>query len=1082
VRVLDRWHDWPWAWKLAALIVALSILPIVVVTIFNESAARRSFVSQAHTRNLQEADNTGRLITRYLRDIVSDVTIVAQTPSTREVLLHPDDPSPLHRLDVTLSSIRNTKEMELLQVLDHDGTIVASTDPSRVRTSRITSPYFLSAIAGQTRVHDPRFVPDDQAVHVHVSAPVRDDDGRVLGAAVGRVSLDELDRLVAGDTDYGGLGEFGLIWDEQGIVLSSPARPERRFHPLAPLLPFTRNRLVAEARFGPDTARLLDAADRADALVSRSRWRLYDRTASPHIEAALQEGGLQITSVPIEDTRWTYGLATPEANAFAAVRVQSQRNLGVAVATALIAMVLAVVAARRLWRPLSQVGDAARALASGDMERRIRMERRDEIGQLAGTFDSMAVALAHKDAELRRHAEALERRVDERTAELSGLLRAIPDLIYKVSADGRILEHVSAKDGERAVTPTVLVGRKLSDLLPPDVAAATLERVGAAIRGENVPPFEYRQVLRGREHHFEARVSVTGRDAVVILVRNITDRRRHEEYTRFLARAASSLSSSLDYGSTIDTLANLAVPFLADLCVVDLLEHGQLRLGSVAAANLKHDGTVVTARARFPIALASQHPVAVAIRGGATLLPTCSASDFEGHVQSEEHGKLIQSIAPTSLMVLPLVARGQTLGAMTFVSTDPSRHYSDQDLAVARELADRAGVAIDNSRLYRELQESNQLKDEFLSTVSHELRTPLNAVLGWTQILRRAMSNPDQTARALEAIERNARAQAQLVDDLLDTSRVVSGKLRIEFLRTDITEIIQSAVDSFGPLARARDVTLTLRSAPDLVPVTGDPARLQQVVGNLLSNALKFTPPGGRIDVVARRAGATIEVVVSDTGIGIAPEFLPFVFDRFRQGDSTTTRAHGGLGLGLAIARHLVGLHGGTVRAESAGESYGATFTVVLPVRKSSEFASATSRTGDLISPELTMVRVLVVDDQEEARTLLRTMLANAGAQVFEASSADEARQAIGEQRPDVLVSDIAMPREDGYELIRSIRQAEDAHDRPRLPAIAVTAYARGEDRDRAIAAGYDRHISKPVDPEALLRAVAAVAAHRSSA
>lgn len=1081
--LIERWRHWPWAWKLAALIVALSILPIVVVTIFNESAARRLSVSESRTRNLQQADNTARLVARYLREVVSDVTILAQAPSARDVLLHPEDAAALRRLAVTLGSLLSTKEMEVLLILDRGGTVVASTDTASIGASRITSPFFLSAIAGQTRVHEPRFVTDDNAVRVHVAVPVRNDDERILGVAVGRVSLDELDRLVSGDTDYDGLGEFGLIWDEQGIVLSSPARPARRFHPLAPLLPFTRDRLVAEARFGPDTARLLDAPDRGSALVTRSRWRLYDRTASPHAAVALQEGGVQITSVPIEGTRWTYGLATPEANAFAAVRAQSRRNLGIAFATALLAMLLAVIAARWLSRPLSHVGDAARALAAGDMARRIRMERRDEIGQLADTFDSMAAALAQKDAELRRHAEALEHRVEERTAELSGLLGAIPDLIYKVSADGRIVEYVSAKDGDRGMTPKPLVGRTLSDLLPPDAASATLERVSAAVAGEHVPPFEYRQVIDGRERHFEARMSASGRDAVVILVRNITDRRRHEERTRFLARAASSLSASLDYGSTIDTLANLAVPFLADICVVDLLEHGQLQLGSVAAANLKHHATILTTRSRFPIALASDHPVAVAIRGGVTLFPTLSATALEAFVQSDEHRRLIRSVGPTSAVVLPLVARGQTLGAMTFVSTDPARHYSEADLAVARELADRAGIAVDNARLYRELQESNRLKDEFLSTVSHELRTPLNAVLGWAQILRRAMVGPDQTARALDAIERNARAQAQLVDDLLDTSRVVSGKLRVEFTRIDIGDIVHSAVDSFGPLARARGITITVRIAPDLDPVTGDAARLQQVIGNLLSNALKFTPRGGHVEIAAHRAGATMEIVVSDSGVGIAPELLPFVFDRFRQGDSTSTRAHGGLGLGLSIARHLVELHGGTIRAESAGQSRGATFTIVLPLRATVDFASSPlTASGDVTPQALADVRVLVVDDQEEARTLLRAMLAAAGARVDEASSAREARTAIALQRPDVLVSDIGMPREDGYELIRSIRQADDTHALARLPAIAVTAYARDDDRDRALAAGYDRHVTKPVDPEALLQAIAAVVAHEPSA
>jgi CheY-like chemotaxis protein/two-component sensor histidine kinase len=311
---------------------------------------------------------------------------------------------------------------------------------------------------------------------------------------------------------------------------------------------------------------------------------------------------------------------------------------------------------------------------------------------------------------------------------------------------------------------------------------------------------------------------------------------------------------------------------------------------------------------------------------------------------------------------------------------------------------------------------------------------------------------------------------------------VVSGKLHVEFAHTDLGEIVQSAVDSFGPLARARGVTITFVAAPSLVPVLGDAARLQQVIGNLLSNALKFTLSGGRVEIVARRAGSTVEIVVSDTGAGISPEFLPFVFDRFRQGDSTTTRLHGGLGLGLSIARHLVELHGGTIRAESAGENRGARFTIVLPIRARAEGPASTSERPAMPPVALSGVRVLVVDDQEEARTLLHAVLATAGARVDGVSSAGEARRLIAVQRPDVLVSDIGMPSEDGYDLIRSIRQDDDAHGLPRLPSIAVTAYARDDDRDRALAAGYDRHVSKPVDPDTLLETIATLVTDASSA
>src|SRR6185503_16369706 len=314
------------------------------------------------------------------------------------------------------------------------------------------------------------------------------------------------------------------------------------------------------------------------------------------------------------------------------------------------------------------------------------------------------------------------------------------------------------------------------------------------------------------------------------------------------------------------------------------------------------------------------------------------------------------------MMVVPLVARGQTLGAMTFASTDPARRYTQVDVALASELADRAGVALDNARLYREVQESNRLKDEFLGTVSHELRTPLNAVLGWAQLLKRAGDDPATATRAIDAIERNAQAQAQLVEDLLDTSRVVSGKMHLSFVPTDVAEIVRAAIESFRPLARSRGIALDLEVASDLVPILGDAARLQQIIGNVVSNALKFTSTGGQVNVTVRKAAGSVEIEVADNGAGIAPEFLPYVFDRFRQGDSTTTRVHGGLGLGLSIARHLVEIHGGTIRAESPGEHKGATFTIVIPVQEAR--LAPEGESVENAAPALTGTHVLVVDDQ----------------------------------------------------------------------------------------------------------------------
>jgi signal transduction histidine kinase len=323
--------------------------------------------------------------------------------------------------------------------------------------------------------------------------------------------------------------------------------------------------------------------------------------------------------------------------------------------------------------------------------------------------------------------------------------------------------------------------------------------------------------------------------------------------------------------------------------------------------------------------------VARTLRFGSMLLSEIPDDLVQAVAQSSEHEAMMRAIGAHSAILVPLVARGQALGVLSFSRTTAARHYDSRDLQTAEELAHRAAIALENARLYRELQDSNRLKDEFLGIVSHELRTPLNAVLGWTQVLRRGRVDPEQAARALEAIDRNARAQAQLVDDLLDTSRVISGKLRIDIKPIDVGPVVESAVESFKPAARARGVELEAHIAPGTPRVAADAGRFQQIIGNLLSNALKFTPPGGRVVTTVIPSGPQVEVRVTDTGIGIAADFLPFVFDRFRQADSTTTRRHGGLGIGLAIVRHLVDLHGGTIRAESGGENQGSTFVVLLP-------------------------------------------------------------------------------------------------------------------------------------------------------
>ena len=404
---------------------------------------------------------------------------------------------------------------------------------------------------------------------------------------------------------------------------------------------------------------------------------------------------------------------------------------------------------------------------------------------------------------------------------------------------------------------------------------------------------------------------------------------------------------------------------------------------------------------------------------------------------------------------------------------DKKRAEREREGLLERETAARA-----------EAEAASRLKDEFLATVSHELRTPLTAILGWAHLMRTGRLEEEATARALETIERNARSQSQLIEDLLDVSRIVSGKIRLDVRPVDPVSFIDLAVEALRPAAEAKGVTLRKVNDAGASTVNGDPARLQQVVWNLLSNAVKFTEGGGLVQVRLARAGEDVEIAVSDTGPGIAPEFLPHVFERFRQADQKTTRQHGGLGLGLAIVRHLVELHGGAVRADSPGEEgRGATFTVRLPampgLRREAPDEHARPAVRDTLPadecPErLDGLRVLVVDDEADTREMLRVGLTRCGAEVTTASSAPEALEALARGAPEVLISDIGMPGEDGYELIRRVR-ALPPEGGGRVPAVALTAYARAEDRLRALRAGYQMHLSKPVELAELTSVIASL-------
>lgn len=479
-----------------------------------------------------------------------------------------------------------------------------------------------------------------------------------------------------------------------------------------------------------------------------------------------------------------------------------------------------------------------------------------------------------------------------------------------------------------------------------------------------------------------------------------------------------------------------------------------------------------------------------------------------GYTASEAIGKPITMLIPPERLeeetdIIQRLRRGERI-----------RHYHTERfrkdgtrIAVSLTVSpvkNQAGIIVGASKIARDITEQKQreqerekllrresearsmaeqaslMKDEFLATLSHELRTPLNAILGWSQIL--AMRPDDSViAQGLEVIQRNARAQTQLIEDLLDMSRIASGKVRLDVQLVELSSVVEAAVDSVRPTADQKEIQLRKIIDPRAGSVSGDPTRLQQVVWNLLTNAIKFTPKGGCVEVLLQRVNSHIEIVVHDTGVGIRPEFLPVVFERFRQADSSTTRSYGGLGLGLSIVKHLVELHGGSVRAASDGEGKGSTFTVNLPIaplRHEATREHPKTTRNDALNCEgvdLEGVRILLVDDEIDARTMIGKILTHCGAEVRTAGNADDGVALVQEFGPHLVISDIGMPHKDGYQFIKEVRKLP-AEEGGNVPAIALTAFARTEDRTRAIMAGYHIHVAKPVEARELLATVHSVA------
>lgn len=724
----------------------------------------------------------------------------------------------------------------------------------------------------------------------------------------------------------------------------------------------------------------------------------------------------------------------------------------------------------------------------------------DDEREFVGTFARQcAQALARaRSVEAEREAAAV---ADRLRSSLATTLRSIADALIATDANGRITLMNGVAEKLTGWSESEAHGRPLVDvfrIVDEQTRAAVPDAVDKVLKSRGIAgPGNHSLLLArgGREIPIDdSGAPVRGDngsiEGVVLVFRDVSERKTEESRRSFLTDASAALTESFEYEQTVAHVARLAIPRFADWCAIDLVvpaESIAKRL-VVAPADLVKVAEAEALHLEYPGKPGAMTGLSNVLgTGRSELYPEITDELLVARAIDAEHLGMRGERRPRSAMIVPLVSRQRVLGAMSFVFDESGRRYTTDDLRFAEEVAQRCANAIENANLYRSEQEArraadvaNGAKDAFLAMVSHELRTPLNAIMGWAKMLTSYDADEGRRKSALQTIERNAVAMAQLIEDLLDMSRVISGQLRIEVQTVILSRVVESALESIRPAAIAKGIDLVPLLDASAPPIMGDPTRLQQVVWNLLTNAVKFTPSGGRVEVTLRDLHTCVEIRVKDTGKGIAAAFLPDVFEPFRQEEGTPSRSRGGLGLGLAITRQLVELHGGQITCRSDGEGHGATFTVTLPTATSLLPADRTARSnrqlatdGSLHAPDhIRGLRVLVVDDDDDARDLVAAVLEDCGCRVTAVSSVAAALQTFADDPPDLLLSDIGMPHEDGYDLIRKVRSL------PRdlggdVPAAALTAYARAEDRQKLLNAGYSIHVPKPIEPAELVAVVA---------